>query len=325
LNNEILDKLKVITNEEKEILNGRENIDERIYMKPSTKIVDKSKLLKNGELIQIRPHTRFIHFPAHSHNYIEIVYMCQGSTHHVINGNHVTLNQGELLFLNLKAVHEIYPAKEDDIAVNFIVLPEFFDVAIKMMDEKDNSLRDYIIGCLTSSKDNISYIHYKVTDVLPVQNLIENLIWSIMNNRPNINNINQVTMGLLLLHLMNYTHKIKFEENYEQDLTLKILQFIEENYREGELGKLAEKLNCNIVWLSRMIKNLTGKTFTELIQIKRMNQAAYMLENTKLSVADIGYFVGYENLSYFYRIFQKHFGVTPRQYRLSMLKNGYKI
>lgn len=321
MKSELLDKLKVITDEEREILNGRNEIDNRIYMKPSTNIVDRNKLLKNGELIRIRPHTRFIHFPVHSHNYIEIVYMCQGSTHHVINNDDVILNKGELLFLNLKAAHEIYPAKAEDIAVNFIVLPEFFDVAIKMMDERDNSLRNYIIGCLTSSKDNISYLHFKVADVLPVQNLIENLIWSIMNKQNNTNNINQVTMGLLLLHLMNYTDKIMTERNYEQDLTLKILQYIEENYREGELGNLAEKLNCNIVWLSRMIKNLTGKTYTELIQNKRMNQAAYLLENTKITIADIGYYVGYENISYFYRTFKNHFGLTPRDYRIKKLEN----
>ena len=142
-----------------------------------------------------------------------------------------------------------------------------------------------------------------------------------MNKQNNTNNINQVTMGLLLLHLMNYTDKIMTERNYEQDLTLKILQYIEENYREGELGNLAEKLNCNIVWLSRMIKNLTGKTYTELIQNKRMNQAAYLLENTKITIADIGYYVGYENISYFYRTFKNHFGLTPRDYRIKKLEN----
>lgn len=320
MNSELLDKLKVITDEEREILNGRDEIDDRIYMKPSTNIVDKHKLLESGDLIKIRPHTRFIHFPAHSHNYIEIVYMCEGSTHHLINNHKVTLNKGEMLFLNLNAVHEIYPAREEDIAINFIVMPEFFDIAIKMMDERDNSLRNYIIGCLTGSQDNVSYLHFKVADVEPIQNLIENLIWSIMNHRHNMNNINQVTMGLLLLHLMNYTDKIIAEKNYEQELTLKILQFIEENYREGELSELAERLACNIVWLSRMIKNLTGKTYTELIQIKRMNQAAYLLESTKISVADIGFLVGYENISYFYRIFKKHYGLTPRQYRLDKLK-----
>ena len=86
----LLDKLKEITDEEREILEGK---------KPSTNIVYKHKILDDGKLIKIWPHTRFIHFPAHSHNYIEIVYMCQGCTHHIINNNEIILNKGELLFL----------------------------------------------------------------------------------------------------------------------------------------------------------------------------------------------------------------------------------
>jgi hypothetical protein len=140
VNNEILEKLKVITEEEQEILNGREEIDNRIYMNQATNIVDRHKLLEKGRFIQIRPHTRFIHFPPHSHNYIEIVYMCKGRTRHVINGDDIMLEKGELLFLNQNAIQEIYPADKDDIAVNFIVLPEFFDVAIQMMEEKENLL-----------------------------------------------------------------------------------------------------------------------------------------------------------------------------------------
>lgn len=51
--------------------------------------------------------------------------MCQGTTTHIVNGNQVVLEQGDLLFLNQNAVQEILPAGEYDIAVNFIVLPEF--------------------------------------------------------------------------------------------------------------------------------------------------------------------------------------------------------
>ena len=58
-----------------------------------------------------------------------------------------------------------------------------------------------------------------------------------------------------------------------------------------------------------------GKEALELVQTKRLNQAAYLLENTALSVLEIGLAVGYDNQSYFHRIFQKKFGVTPKKYR----------
>lgn len=65
--------------------------------------------------------------------------MCQGSTHHIINGDPVILQQGELLFLNQNATQEIYPAGETDIAVNFIILPEFFDHTLQVLDERESN------------------------------------------------------------------------------------------------------------------------------------------------------------------------------------------
>jgi AraC-like DNA-binding protein len=70
-------------------------------------------------------------------------------------------------------------------------------------------------------------------------------------------------------------------------------------------------------WLSKEIKKLTGCNYTELVQKKRLNQAGYLLKNTSLSVMDIAMSVGYENMSYFHRIFQAQYGMTPRHYRIT--------
>src|SRR5690606_11648623 len=102
---------------------------------------------------------------------------------------------------------------------------------------------------------------------------------------------------------------------FEEELTINILRFVEENYKEGQLTDLAGILNCELYWLSRMVKKLTGKTFTELIQIQRLNQAAYLLTTTKLTVTDISYAVGYNNVSYFHRIFKKRFNTSPNIFR----------
>ncbi|HWT75637.1 MAG TPA: AraC family transcriptional regulator [Mobilitalea sp.] len=316
MNSELLEKLKVITPEEQEILEGKKQINKEIYMNSSSNVIDNKKLLDNGKLIQVRPHTRFIHFPKHKHNYVEVIYMYQGHTRHIINGEEVELKEGELLFLNQNATQEILPADIDDIAVNFIILPEFFDRTLLMIGEEENLLREFIIGCLKNEDDKVSYLHFKVTEVLPIQNLVENLIWTIMNDQQNNRSINQVTMGLLFLQLMNYTDKVSVGKNqYEQELTIKLLRFIEENYKEGKLSDLAQELHCDLYWLSRMVKKLTGKTYTELAQIKRLNQAAYLLTTTKLTVADIGYAVGYDNLSYFHRIFYERYNASPKEYR----------
>ena len=319
MNQEILDRLGVITDEEREIINGRTEIDRNRYTEGKDLVIDSKKMLEHGKMISIRPHTRFVHFPKHKHNYIEVIYMCKGETVHYIDGETVVLKTGELLFLNQHATQEILPAGEEDIGVNFIILPEFFDTAFEMMGEEENLLRDFLVGCLCFDPRYASYLHFQVADVLPVQNLVENMVWTLLSDQPNKRSINQITMGLLFLQLMHYTDKISHtQESFEQKLIFQVLTYIDENYKAGELTELAALLNYNIYWLSRAIKRLPGRTYKELLQIKRLNQASFLLLNTRLSITDISIAVGYDNTSYFHRIFRSYFKMSPKEYRNSV-------
>ena len=242
--------------------------------------------------------------------------MCQGSTTHIINGNRVILEEGDLLFLNLNAEQEILPAGEKDIAINFIVVPEFFDKALEMLGGDDNLLRDFLIGSLSKDERSVSYLYFHVADILPVQNLVENMIWSLFYNYPNKRSINQTTMGLLILQLLNYMDKIQVgEEKFHQEFIVTILNYVEGHYKEGTLSELAELMGYDVYWLSREIKKRIGKTYKELIQTKRMKQTAYMLANSQLPVAEIMDMVGYDNSSYFYRKFKEYYGLSPKEYR----------
>lgn len=314
---ELLKVLREITPEEQSILDGKKEIERELYVGSEGDTFDAEKLLEKGKLITVRPHTRFVHFPAHTHNYVEVIYMCSGHTRHIVNGNEVLLEQGELLFLNQHAVQEIDPAGLDDIAINFIILPEFFNEALHMMEKEENMLRRFVIDCLRGDSQSAAYLHFKVAEVLPIQNLVENLIWTLYHKMPNKRSMNQITMGLLFLQLMNYIDCVETDGDDESDrLILRVLGYIEEHYRDGELSELADELHYDLSWISRQIKRHTGKTYTQLVQEKRLSQAAYLLTTTTMSVMDIGLSAGYENMSYFHRIFQKKYGMTPRRYRM---------
>ena len=148
MDTKLLERLAVITAEEQEILDGRHDIDRDIYMQGQNSTVNSRKLLSSGKLITIRPHTRFIHFPEHTHDYVEVIYMCSGETTHIVNGKEIKLEQGDLLFLNQSATHEVCRVGKDDIAVNFIVLPEFFSAPLSMIGEEETPLRKFLIDCL---------------------------------------------------------------------------------------------------------------------------------------------------------------------------------
>ncbi len=312
---ELQKALSVITEEEQQILAGSGKIEPQRYTEKKELIVDAEKLMQKGKLIQVRPHTRFVHFPKHRHNYVEIIYMCRGTTTHIIDGSRVVLEEGNLLFLNQHAEQEILPAGETDIAVNFIILPEFFDTAFSMMRE-ENALREFLMGTLGGNYGLSSYLYFHVSDILPVQNLVENMVWTIFYDMGNKRSCNQITMGLLLLHLLNYMDKMEVGSGkFQTELTGAVLSYVDEHYKNGSLSELAEMLNYDVYWLSREIKKNTGRTYKELLQEKRMNQAKYLLEHTRLSVNNIIESVGYDNTSYFYRKFREKYRMSPKEYR----------
>lgn len=323
MNEEIIRQLSVITDEEQKILNGQKDINKTIYTEKKEMVIDCDKLLQKGKLIQVRPHTRFVHFPKHRHNYIEVIYMCKGSTVHIVDGNRVVLQEGDLLFLNQNAVQEILPAGEADIAVNFIILPQFFDTAFEMIGADDNLLRDFLVGSLCRNNQAVSYLYFHVAEVLPIQNLVENMVWSVLHNTLNKRSSNQITMGLLILQLLNYMDKMETgEKQVDQEFVISVLNYIETKYKDGSLSELSELMGYDLYWMSREIKKKTGKTYKELLQTKRMNQAAYMLANTKIPVSEIIQMVGYDNSSYFYRKFKERYGVSPKEFRAGQSGSG---
>lgn len=314
MNTDLLARLRRITPEEEAILDGRSTIDRGIYMQGQGNTINAEKLLSSGKLITLRTHTRFIHFPEHRHDYVEVVYMCAGQTSHIVNGKELILREGEILFLSQSCTHEVLRAGERDVAVNFIVLPEFFNTALVTIGEEQTPLRQFLVDCLSGRNEGPGFLHFQTSDIVPVRNLAENLIYILLTGVPNKRKSSQMTMALLFLLLMGHTDTLETENQEEADI-FRVLQYVEQHYADGSLADLAEKLHYDVSWLSREIKRKTGKNYTQLLQEKRLAQAEFLLKTTDRKVSDIATSVGYENISYFHRIFASAYGRSPKHYR----------
>ena len=143
------------------------------------------------------------------------------------------------------------------------------------------------------------------------------MLFALLEDTPNRRKISQMTMTLLFLLLCGHTETMTAEQP-EQVFLVQVLSYVEGNYANGSLTELAENLHYDLYWLSREIRRKTGKTYTQLVQEKRLAQAAFLLRNTDRNVDDIANAVGYENLGYFHRIFREGYGCSPREYRLQI-------
>jgi len=126
-------------------------------------------------------------------------------------------------------------------------------------------------------------------------------------------------LGGLLRGLRGYSDKAVFtgvEEKQRADSSkLRILSYINDNYRTVTLEEVASHFSYSVPHCSKLIREETGVGFVNFVRRIRMNHAAALLLNTRTSVADVAYMVGYENPESFIRVFQKVYAMSPTAYR----------
>lgn len=314
---EILDKLVELTEEEKEILEGKHSIDRSIYTDDNQFIIDSKKILADGQLINIRKHTRFIEFPAHKHNYIEFNYVYEGKLTEIIHNKKIELKEGEIIFLNKDITHAIEKSSKEDIIINFIIKPEFFDFLLSL-SENDNIIFSFLLKSMYLSKNNKGeYLYFKVANEKNIQEILEKIISEIYEPSIMSGTTIKLLVGLLIVELLKDSSKIEVysEDNYDNFIIIEVLKYIDSNYSIATLSEISEMLKQPDYKVSKLMKKYTNMTFKELLQEKRLNKAKQLLNETNFSVVEIISLVGYENLTYFYKIFKDKYGYTPKEYK----------
>lgn len=104
----------------------------------------------------------------------------------------------------------------------------------------------------------------------------------------------------------------------EQERINRIYQFVEANYRKPvDIREVADLASLTVPAFCRYFKRMTQLTFTDFVNEFRVNQARRLL-NSSRTVADIGFDVGFNNLSHFNKTFKTITGQTPTGYRQAM-------
>lgn len=107
---------------------------------------------------------------------------------------------------------------------------------------------------------------------------------------------------------------------YPADTTRQIIRqaaaYIDENYFEDlNLSTVAEKFNVESSYFSRMFRQEMGENLILYITRKRIEKAKTYISNADINLTEIAFMVGYNDYSYFNRVFKKTTGMSPREYR----------
>lgn len=104
--------------------------------------------------------------------------------------------------------------------------------------------------------------------------------------------------------------------NKNSEIVKKAIQYIAQNFsRNLSLDEVARHVHLNPAYFSTIFKQSTGSSFKEYLNMVRIEESKRLLANTNYSVIDIALATGFEDQSYFSKVFKKYTGLTPKQYR----------
>lgn len=101
------------------------------------------------------------------------------------------------------------------------------------------------------------------------------------------------------------------------ELSDQVRDYVDANYKNETLtvSSVAAYFNYTADYLSRLFSQNSQQTLSEYIEEKRISYGAKLLVDTTMSIGEITEAIGYQNASYFARVFRKHFNVSPSDYR----------
>lgn len=285
--------------------------------------IKSNKFLKEDEMIGLHKHDRFIPFDKHKHDFLEMIYVYSGSIKQCIGGKEVTIKTGEIVLMDLNVHHSIEPADRDDIAVNILIKKEFFDRIVMSQLADNDIISDFVVKAFYDKKSYKSFLHFHTADNDRIQTLVKNLFCEIYDTSFGSATATRSYMMLIFTELlrmhkrsMSKVSKAQLNSAIESEITCYLLK----EYRDISIKKLAKHFNFNPDYLGKIVKQTTGKNFTDLLQEIRLNEACLLLKKSDYSISDIIKEIGYSNKTYFYKLFKKYYGITPDEYRRKHLR-----
>ena len=118
-----------------------------------------------------------------------------------------------------------------------------------------------------------------------------------------------------LVVAVNQLPDIQAKDTVQDERLIAMQNYIPANYQTVTLEDMAEQFHLSEPYISKYIKDKSGKTFGDFVQGIRMKKARTLLKNSNMTVENIAYTVGYQNVEHFNRLFKKKYNMTPIQYR----------
>lgn len=267
------------------------------------------------QLFQVEPFDANRHFSVeypHRHDFFEVLYLSNGTGHHVIDSNKYEIKPPCIFFMSPGQAHKI-DFSNDIEGFIFIFTAEFY-----LIDKTNQNRLIEFPFFFTVQQDNPPLFLESATDVKFLESLFKRGVAELEKGD---NYSTELLRSILDLILTTSATLYKNRENPVNKgrghiLVKKFFQLVEENYSKNlTVSQYADLLLITANHLTQTVTQLTGKTSLQIIKAKQVLEIKRLLVHTNLTVAEIAARLNFPDQSYFSKFFKRETGVSPLQYR----------
>lgn len=277
----------------------------------------RSNLFFKNKDVYISKHNRFASYPEHSHEFIELNYQLNGTSEQMINGEKHILCAGDLLLLDMGSVHSIASLGEDDILLNILFSNKMISLDwLREVSTTDSILYKILLTTNSLTEETTNFLIFRNNKETHLQNILEQMIREYVFSQPFSNQIISNYLPILLYELSRqFPIDYNLFNTSTNDPFIQVLEIIDTESEYITLDEISNRLSYNKNYLSNLIKDKSGSTFTQLLNEKKLMKAQLLIESTEMPINMISSIVGFSNNTYFYKKYKEFFNVLPSEHR----------
>lgn len=252
----------------------------------------------------------------HQREFWKIIYVESGRGEKIINGSHYLLNPGSLFLIHPNDITSFLIKTQSVKVCNIGFLPEFLGENLRQLTN------EYQFFAIFNQEFHSTAQQIETLYILECDKKIKSIITNMLQEFKGTFANRGIMLRSMLIELLIRLGR-KGGQNVKSNSRKQIVAYIDhvitQKYKEGvELDLLAVELSMDKGNLCRLYKKKTGATIIQQLLKQRLNHSCQILLDPQQSISDACYESGFQDLSYFYRVFKTHFGMTPKEYRQNM-------
>lgn len=262
---------------------------------------------------------RDIKTQLHTHDYIELAYVVRGEFAQKILGKDITFSQGDLCLIDKNCFHQDYIGSTPAVVLFLGIANDMFTEIIQE-NIASGKILSFLNAAILKQKDLRQYLCFHPGPAAAPA-LEECLYWLLKELMENPTGTHYIRKGLLMRIFGILSTRYEFNLSSDQQkaknwlIFEEITQYIRQHYATVTIQELSRIFHFQEDYFNRIIKSKTGMTYSAYVKNIRLEHAQELLLNTNMSIEDVASTVGYENRSFFYRIFEEKHHMTPSAFR----------